>query len=70
MSGSCQRVQRFESEVIKSTSGVTNSNNLTFSALERIQRMKKGSALFSVSKSLVSEVCGKQEKEVCSVFFT
>lgn len=47
---------------------MTNNNNLTFSALERIQRMKKGSALFRVSKSLVREVCRKQGKRVCSMF--
>lgn len=46
---------------------MTNNNSLTFSALERIQRMKKGSALFRVSKSLVREVCKKKERGLLNV---
>lgn len=38
---------------------------LTFSALERMQRMKKGSAFPSASRSLLRDVWGKREK----VFF-
>lgn len=39
-----------------------NNEDVTFSAFERIHRMKKGSALFRVSKSLVKEVWRKQRK--------
>lgn len=43
------------------------NNSHTFSALERIQRMKKGSALFRVAKSLVSEVWEKKERGLLNV---
>jgi len=35
---------------------LSSSGSLTFSALERMQRMKNGSALPSVSSNLLSEV--------------
>ena len=35
---------------------------LTFSALERMQRMKKGSALPSASRSLLRDVCEERGK--------
>lgn len=38
------------------------TDHCTFSAFERMQRMKKGSALFRVSNSFVREVCRKHGK--------
>lgn len=43
---------------------MTNADHGTFSAFERMQRMKKGSALFRVSNSFVREVCRKHGKRM------
>ena len=66
MISSCNALE-FEENAMVRTDDIKEQmtwQSLTFLLLERIQRMKKGSALFRVSKSLVREVWRKWREEL------